>query len=184
MLVIFLISILRSEWRATRGTIQVNQQPMKDLSNRIFLGRDGSTRPCTRLSPRIPHRGSVGIVQALSIKRALRFTPRIPYRGSVGIVHVLSIKRECPHSPNPTSRQRGDPSSPFYKNANALTPRIPHRGSVGILQVLSIKRECPHSSNPTSRQRGDRSCPFYKTRMPSLPQSHLAAAWGSFKSFL
>jgi len=137
MLVIFLISILRSEWRATRGTIQVNQQPMKDLSNRIFLGRDGSTKPCTRLSPRIPH------------------------RGSVGVVHALSIKRECPHSPNPTSRQRGDCSSPFYKTRTPL-----------------------HSPNPTSRQRGDCSCPFYKTRMPSLPQSHIAAAWGSFKSFL
>src|SRR5678815_995369 len=86
---------------------------------------------------------------------------RIPHHGSVWIVQILSTARRTPKNPNPTSRQRVDRSSPVYSKSytqilanptarqrvdrahpflHQAAPRrrrIPLRGSVWIVQVLS-----------------------------------------------
>ncbi|HZJ42275.1 MAG TPA: hypothetical protein VFD63_00810, partial [Pyrinomonadaceae bacterium] len=116
-----------------------------------------------------------------------------------------------PEIANPTSRQRVDRSSPFYYHGiYPRRSRIPHRGSVWKFQVLSTTMaSTPKIANPTSRQRVDRSSPFYyqaiypETVNPTPRQrvdrsspfyyhgiysedreSHIAAACGSFISFL
>ena len=59
-------------------------------------------------------------------------------------------------------------------------------GSVWILQVLSIRTSTPmRFRNPTARQRVDRSSPLYlHEHSHAIPESHTAAACGSFKSSL
>src|SRR6185369_2688504 len=89
------------------------------------------------VSTRIPHRGSVWIVQVLST--IVRTTPRAHESHIAAACGSFKLSLHSPEPPrkhtNPTSRQRVDRSSSLYIRQNhPASTRIPHRGSVWIVQ--------------------------------------------------
>ena len=69
----------------------------------------------------------------------------------------------------------------YFLPLDLLPDRARPRGPEWLVFKVSPQREI---ANPTSRQRVDPSSPFYQhAHSQTIPESHTAAACGSFKSF-